>query len=73
MGPSWSEKAAKGQPSAASDHMEVDIRVLSPREEIVVRSGIHRLWDVPPPHCASCLTTPLVSDKERLRRRWGRM
>ena len=46
---------------------------MDPSEEIVVRSDIHRLWDVPPPHCASCLTTPLVSDKERLRRRWGRM
>ena len=30
MGPSWSEKATKGQLSAASDHMEVDIPVDGP-------------------------------------------
>ena len=53
-----------------------DIEGKFPREEIVVRSEASMMgrwhWDLPPPHCASCLTTPLVSDKERLRR-WGRM
>ena len=74
----WSGKAAKGQLTVvASDH-QLYIEGKFPREEIIVRSEEASMlmgrwhWDLPPPHCASCLTTPLVSDKERLRR-WGRM
>ena len=68
-------KRAADYPQVITD---IHIEGKFPREEIIVRSEEASMlmgrwhWDLPPPHCASCLTTPLVSDKERLRR-WGRM